>query len=162
VGDLLVVADTGPLITLSVAEALPALRGLYARVVITRAVADELAAAPGRPGADLLERHPWIEVVPDEGPMDPALAKSLDAGEASSILLALRLGADLVLLDERRGRRFATRAYGLSVIGSVGVLVRARKAGLVGPLKPVFARLLAAGIHVGPALVEGALAEVGE
>jgi hypothetical protein len=62
------------------------------------------------------------------------LASSLDPGEPEAI--ALELNADLILMDERRGR-FMARRLGLEVIGVLGVLVRAKRKGHLDELKPV-------------------------
>lgn len=48
----------------------------------------------------------------------------LDPGETAALLLAREIRADLLLLDERKGRAVAKR-LGLAVTGTVGVLVRA-------------------------------------
>jgi predicted nucleic acid-binding protein len=50
-----------------------------------------------------------------------AAIHKLGLGEASTVLLGVQIGADIVLMDERRGRRFAAE-QGLSVVGCVGLL----------------------------------------
>lgn len=64
-------------------------------------------------------------------------------------------------MDERAGRAHAL-ALGLTVTGTVGVLVRARRGGLIGPLAPLLAVLRASGQRLSDALVRQALFEVGE
>lgn len=59
----------------------------------------------------------------------------MDYGEAEGIALALELKADLVLMDERLGRR-AAQARGLKVIGVIGVLIAAKYAGAIELLRP--------------------------
>jgi predicted nucleic acid-binding protein len=59
----------------------------------------------------------------------PDVAK-LDVGEAAALCLALEIQADLVLLDERRGRVVAAQ-LGLTLTGTLGVLVEASLRGLV-------------------------------
>ena len=84
----------------------------------------------------------------------------LDAGELSAIVLAGARGAT-VLLDERRGRAAAT-ALGLPVLGTLGLLVRARDAGLVARIRPLTTALMASGYFLAPALVDRLLADIGE
>lgn len=66
---------------------------------------------------------PWLRVAAaaDQNRVQE-LREDLDAGEAEAIVLAIERRADLLLVDERRGRRTATAA-GLTVTGLLGVLV---------------------------------------
>lgn len=62
----------------------------------------------------------------------------LDAGEVSAILLAEQTDCRFVLIDERRGREIARRR-GLLVVGLAGVLLAAKRAGLLESVAPVLA-----------------------
>ncbi len=90
-----------------------------------------------------------------------ALLAELDAGEASAIALASELHADLVLIDDRRGREVARR-MALPVKGTLGVLVEARDRGLLPSLAPVIGELREAGFWVTDEVVARVLALVGE
>lgn len=77
-------------------------------------------------------------------------------------MLALESHADLLLIDERRGRRTATAA-GLKVTVLLGVIVAAKRAGLIDRVKPVLDELIqTARFWVAPELYREVLAEVGE
>lgn len=90
------------------------------------------------------------------------LRADLDPGEAEAIVLAIERRAGLLLVDERRGRRTATAA-GLRVIGLLGVVARAKRAGLIDPGKPVLDDLIhIARFWVGHDLYAAVLAELGE
>lgn len=76
----------------------------------------------------------------------------LDAGEREVISLGLDVKADLVLLDEARGRRAAVE-QGLAVAGTLGVLQRAARRGLVD-LPDAIERLRRTSFRVSPRLLE--------
>lgn len=90
------------------------------------------------------------------------LREILDEGEAEAIILAIERGADLMLVDERRGRRTATAA-GLTVIGLLGVVVLAKRTGLIDLAKPVLDDLIqTARFWIGSDLYSEVLAELDE
>jgi hypothetical protein len=76
-----------------------------------------------------LDLPPWIEVRRTAGLPDAALA-DLDPGERDAIQLAQEEQADLLLIDERRGRLEAKRR-GLATTGTLGVLLVAAQKGLI-------------------------------
>jgi hypothetical protein len=111
----------------------------------------------------VLPLPPWVEKrsVANRSLLD-SLRLELDAGEAESIALAVELKADFVLLDERLARRIAT-GLGLKVAGLLGVLVEAKRRGLIVLVKPILDALITkAGFWVGRDLYARVLVEVGE
>lgn len=148
---MIVVSDTSPLNYLILIGQACLLEALYGRVLIPRAVWSEFqsAGAPERVREWMAKRPEWVEVheVPDP---DPALR--LDPGEREAVTLAERLKADLVLLDERRGRD-AARARGLSVVGTLGVLEAGAEEGLID-LRDSVARLRRTSFRAPAALLE--------
>jgi predicted nucleic acid-binding protein len=64
------------------------------------------------------------------------LQSELDPGESAAIVLALEVGADLILADERKGRRKAAE-MGLEVVGLLGVINEAKRRGLIPACRPV-------------------------
>ena len=141
---MVVVADTSPLIYLSRVGALGLLHTLFGEVVVPRAVWTEVVEQrTAAPGLDALRIANWLRVVDQELPV---LDLGLDAGETAAILLAESLQADLLLIDERLGRRVA-ESRGLIVRGTLGVLVQARRTGALPALRPVLERLVADGFE---------------
>jgi predicted nucleic acid-binding protein len=153
------VVNTGPLIALGRVDALEIVGRLPTRFMAPEQVAEEIAA-----GARL--GHPvtvpaWVEVVALERPLSRVTVGSLDAGEAAVIQLAVERAIDAVCIDEWRGRRAATAA-GLRVTGSLGLLGRAKRLGLVTAVLPWITKLGAAGVHYHPELLAKFLGAMGE
>ena len=89
------------------------------------------------------------------------LAESLDPGEAAAIALGVELQADLLVCDDLRGRQVA-EAEGLDVVGTLGILLRAKQAGHLEEVKPVIGAMLALGFRATPKLVAAVLGLAGE
>ncbi len=157
-----VVSNTSPVSNLAAVGRLDLLRAGFGQVLVPSAVAEELAA-PGSPLAASSPLPPWLMVTPvADTALLAALAQSLDRGEAEAIALGVERGAGLLVLDERRARQIA-RAMGLEVIGVLGVLLHAKRAGLIDAVGPVLDDLIArAGFWVGTELRARVLLEAGE
>jgi predicted nucleic acid-binding protein len=158
---LIVVSDTSPLLNLARINKLEILGSLYHQVLIPHAVHQELTAS----GYDLVKSAPtpWLIVAtPKDQDRVRALRGDLDPGEAEAIVLAIELHADLLLVDERRGRRIAA-SLGLQITGLLGVLADAKQAGLIDRIKPVLDELIRdARFWIGADLYARVLVEFGE
>ncbi len=161
---MIVVSNTSPLVNLAIVGQLDLLGQLYGKIVIPQAVYHEIVIrGAGQPGAVEIKTFDWIETCPVTDQMlVTSLALELDIGEAEAIALAASLKADLLLLDERKGRLVASR-LGLAYVGLLGVLVEAKHRGLVVELKPIIDDLITkAGFWISLQLYERILQAVGE
>jgi len=86
----------------------------------------------------------------------------LDEGESEAISLAKELKADFLFFDERAGTNVALEK-GLTTIGLVGVLMKAKELGLIPKLAPILIQLKDhAGFWIGKRLLDSVLKEAGE
>lgn len=159
----IVLADASPLIGLARIGGLPWLRRLYRTISITKTVRHEATGARELPGAIAISaglKQGWIRVLRKEWTEPPLLR--LDIGEASTLRAAIARGpGTLVLLDDRQARREAQR-LGIAMMGTAGIVVEARQAGLIPAARPVLERLSQEGFHLGDELVQAILTELGE
>jgi len=125
-----VVADTAPLRYLIQIDCQQLLPILFTQVFVPTSVWQELQHDKTPAIVRLWAEHvpPWMEVRKLSTTPGPALA-GLDTGERDAIQLALELGADLLLVDERAGAQIA-RQQGLMVTGTLGILLEAAQLGL--------------------------------
>jgi hypothetical protein len=161
---VIVVSNTSPLINLAAIGQLDLLHQLYGRIVIPHAVYREIVVdGTGQSGSDQVMTLEWIETRRVVGRVVVAsLCIEVDEGEAESIALASELEADLLLLDERRGRLVASRLE-LRFIGLLGVLIEAKHRGLIPGVQPILDDLIQkAGFWISCELYDRVLQAAGE
>ena len=154
---MLVIADASPLHYLILLGADDILPALFGRIVIPRAVATELQHphTPAVVRAWMAVPPPWLDVQDVITAPDMTLTH-LDPGEQEAIKLAQTLQADLLLIDEWRGRREALQRS-LTVTGVLGVLERAAQQGFLD-LPSALTRLLTTTFYAPANLVRDMLA----
>ena len=139
---MIVVSDTSPVTNLIGCGLLNLLPDLYGEVVVPQKVRDELAELIRYDPSYDMTSHPWIHVrsARDQREAAELMRKGLDAGEAEAIVLAEELAADLLLIDERKASRIADER-GLRHVGVLGILIAAKKRGLVTKVEPIIKTL---------------------
>jgi hypothetical protein len=159
-----VVADSSVLISLSTINQLELLHKKVSEVIIPRAVQKEVVIeGRGQPGSQEVQLSDWISVqeVKDQSFVWLLEAK-LDRGESEAIALAHELSADLILLDEKDARLQAKRV-GLRILGTIGILIWAKKTGYISSLQEQLNALRdKAKFRVSTELYERALKSVSE
>jgi uncharacterized protein len=158
---VIVVSDTSPINNLAAINQLQLLQQLYGIILIPEAVYRELTD-PSFPvaGAAEVQTFDWIQCrsVNDRTVIE-ALSNELDVGEAEAIALALETKAELVLVDERRGRLVAGRLN----LRYTGILVESKSRGLITEVKPLMNALInQAGFWVAAPLYNNVLRFVNE
>jgi uncharacterized protein len=157
------VSDMGPIIALALIDRLDILQSLFESVIISEEVHKELLEG-GFSGHGLIPYHEakYLKVQPVSFPIDPLLVNVLDTGEATVIQLARETKADYVLIDERKARKIARDIFGLRVIGTVRILIEAKRKGALDCVRDALSRLKEAGYWIHDDIVRQALKEAGE
>lgn len=159
------VANSSVVIALSTIRKLELLPQRFAEgVLIPQAVWREVVeTGKGQPGAVEVASVSWFTVCEVKDKELVSLLRSeLDEGEAEAIALCRERQAKVILLDEKDARRVARR-LGLAVLGTVGVLIWARRAGLVVNLREQLNTLQTQGkFRLSRSVYEEALRAVGE
>ncbi len=159
-----VVSDSSPLIRFARLGNLELLHTLYGERMVPEAVWDEVVVSgAGHPGGEEVARAPWIRRRPVANrPLVQALRQHLAAGEAEAIALALEMGAEFLLMDDRLGRPTARR-LGVRPIGPVGVRLEAKRQGVIPAVRPYLDALRdAAGSRLGDEVYARVLRDAGE
>jgi hypothetical protein len=135
------ISNTSPLHYLFQCDLLDLLPSLFGQVIIPKAVVAEInegrALGVSLPAIDAL---PWACVKTPEDPLLLPLVIGLGPGERETLAHALESPGSLVILDHGLARRYSTH-LGLPLIGTLGILVRAKKQGLIPAVRPVMDQL---------------------
>lgn len=156
------ISNTSPLLYLYRIGTLEWLKALFSETWIPQAVVEELREGSRR-GHDVPnpESLGWISVVDPRSVPSEWLALDLGAGELAAMALALENPNRVVLLDDALARRIG-QAAGLTVWGTLKVLLEAKAKGLTDSLSPHLDRLAAAGMWMSRDIRERVLALAGE
>lgn len=151
---MIVVSDTTPLISLLKINRLDLLKKLFGDVLIPQAVFDELTDDERfRLEADQIREKKFIVVKPVNNPESTNILKratGLDQGESEAIVLTDELKADLLLMDEAKGRNISAQ-MGLRIMGTIGILMAAYEEDELSSdeVRECIAGLQHAGRHIG-------------
>ncbi|MBD2524468.1 DUF3368 domain-containing protein [Nostoc sp. FACHB-133] len=158
----IIVINTAPLISLVAALGNLDVLQLYTQVLVPFEVCQELLAG-GASGFAVteFEAATWLQKWQIPLNISPLLLNSLDLGEASVIQLALNESIKTVCIDETVGRRIA-RLSGLTLTGSIGILLRAKKEGYPVLMRQAIERMLNRGIRLSETVIAVALQQAGE
>jgi len=135
---MIVVSDTSPITNLIKIGRLNLLKDIFHQVIVPLGVNQELLKWKDL-GGDIsaYENAGWVSVhQPSNVILIGNLKLELDEGEAEAIALASELNVDFLLIDERRGWKVA-KSMGINAIGVIGVLLDARKQGIVTEVMPI-------------------------
>jgi len=143
------VAHSGPLIALARLDLLGLPGRYFESVLVTSEVWEEVTRKPEVVEAPRLASAVDAKLIrvtatPENVP-ESLLRTTIDTGERTAIALALQLNASL-LIDDRRARLVAIEV-GRPVLGTLGLLLRAREDDVIPTLRPLLERLHAIGYY---------------
>jgi len=161
---MIVVSNTTPLIGLASIQRFELLRQLFGQVYIPQAVFDE-AVVRGREGGGAkheVSTASWIKRISVRDHLAvEVLLDEMDLGEAEVIVLAREIGADWVLMDEKKGRRKLAQ-MGINRIGTLGILLKAKQAALLTAIQPEIEKLRQQGFSISQAVMDAVLQQANE
>ena len=160
---MVVVSDTSVFSNFIHLDRLDLLAKLFGEIYIPPAVSLEVLELSKQDiNISSFQEAKWIKVQqPQNNAEVEILLDTLDQGEAESIVLAVELEADFLLVDELLGRKEAKK-QGLSIIGTLGILLKAKKEGYVSVLKPLIDTLVEKGFWIHQSLYQKILSMAGE
>lgn len=157
---MIVVADSSALVALSVCDSLLLLDVLFGEVKVPQAVYDEVCIA-NKAEAQALKAYLEGKVCNATASISIEKPNGLGSGELAAICLFKQLSADLLLIDDARAKKVAY-LNNIEVMGSLGVLLLAKKKGLITTIKPSLTLLRCSDIFVSELLLDQILAMSGE
>jgi predicted nucleic acid-binding protein len=147
-----IISDTSCLILLDKIGELSILNKLFGNITTTLEVAKEF----GQP------LPTWIEIKePSDKNYQSIIEASVDKGEASAIALAIELDDCLLIIDDLKGRKFAHQ-LGLTIIGTIGIIVDAKLTGIIPSVKPILTKIKSTNFRITEQLELLILKQAGE
>ncbi len=152
---MILVADASALIALSACDSLALLEALFGTVLVPQAVFLEVAAVD-KPQSDRLRSYLQGKVRAVDMRGFVFLDAFADAGETQAMLLYKELAADYLLIDDKRGRKVA-KINQIKTVGSLGVLLQAKRAGLISRVAPLIEQIAASPVFMSESLIQTVL-----
>ncbi|TRW91964.1 DUF3368 domain-containing protein [Candidatus Methylobacter oryzae] len=157
---MIVIADSSALVALSVCDSLSLLDALFGQVKVPQAVYDEICIA-NKAEAHALHTYLTEKVCNASTIFDIERPNGLGKGELDAINLYKQLSADLLLIDDAKAKKVAY-LNNIEVMGSLGVLLLAKKKGLIVAIKPSLSKLRCSDIFISNDLLDQVLVVAGE
>ena len=158
---MIVVSDTSPLTYLMQIGEVFLLKKLFDEVVVPPAVFDELAVMnEHRKVLKEIMEQGWLTMqTPAKMFLQRVQPFGLDKGETEALALALALKADYIIIDERNGSEVANQLQ-IPATGLIGVLIAAKKQGLIILVKPLLDNIIQQGFFITKHFYQKVLLEV--
>lgn len=143
-----VIVDTSPIYYLHRLGCLEILKKIYGRIIIPRAVLNEIGAGKiAGEDVPVIEAYDWISVKDVNIPAFIKMITDLGQGEAEALALACVEKEPLLIIDDALARRIA-KLHELRFTGTAGVLLKAKSDNHIIEIKPLMCKLKDAGFYL--------------
>lgn len=158
-----VIVNSTPLIVLCNIDRLYILKEVYGEIIIPQAVLDEIMVKKDSACSQILSERDWIKVECISSEADKRMYQAkLHAGEVETMILAQEEPkADLVIIDDNSAKKTAMY-LGLKVTGTLGVLLKAKKQGIISEVKPIIEDMISDGFYIKEDIRKLILKQAGE
>lgn len=157
-----VIVNSTPLIALCGIGQLDILQKLYREIYIPTAVYQEVTTVEDSACIQVMTAGRWIHVKQIQDVMEKKMYKAkLHAGEVEVMILAQEQNADLVVIDDNAAKKTA-KYLGLTVTGTLGVLLKAKRQGIVEEIHPLLSKMKRNGFYIDPQLENMVVEQAGE
>lgn len=147
-----IISDTSCFIVLTNIGELELLRQVYGHVITT----PDIVAEYGDPLPD------WVEIAAVQDQYRQMILETqIDKGESSAIALALETPNSTVILDDYKARKIAEQ-LGLTLTGTLGVIIKAKLEGIIPSIKPLLAKIKQTDFRLSREVESQALSEAKE
>lgn len=157
---MILVADASALVALAACDSLVLLDEIFGRVIVPEAVYREVAQ-PDKFQSNRLKEYLQGKVRQVDMQGFVYLDACADVGETEAMLLYKAISADYLLIDDKRGRKIASLNR-IKIIGSLGVLLQAKRMGLVHRIGPLIENIIDSPVFMSESLVTTVLELAGE
>jgi len=140
----IVISDTSTLILFNKIEAFEILHKVYGELLTTPEIAKEFG--------DILPEWITIKSASDKKYQD-FLYTQLDYGEASAIALATEYDDVLLLLDDLKARKLATK-LNFKITGTLGIIHKAKQMAIIDKVKPLIDKLLMTDFRIAENIID--------
>ncbi len=139
-----VISDTSVLILFHKIDEFEILKDVYRELITTPQIAAEFG--------DVLPK--WIKIqAPTDEKYQNLLATQIDKGEASAIALAVEYKNVLILVDDLKARKLATK-LGFKITGTLGVINKAKHMSIIPKVKPLIDKLLRTDFRIAEKIID--------
>ena len=130
---MILIADSSALVALSIVSKLDVLEKLFGEVYVPRTVYDEVSKENKAESQELANycKNKVLDIRSHAN-----FNISLGQGESEAIILYSEKNADFLLCDDKKAKKFA-QSFGVKVIGSLGILLKAKESGLISEIMPL-------------------------